>query len=103
MEELNKLRDYNIPPSKQYLERMRDVQLFCYFSGLRHSNVHRAILEKYKDDSVRKRYGAARHQKPEDERIYKGVGRTCRDKRTCPGDLIIKVTAVLTRYDLLIQ
>ncbi len=40
MEELNKLRDYNIPPSKQYLERVRDVLLFCCFSGLRHSDVH---------------------------------------------------------------
>lgn len=40
MEELNKLRDYKIPPSKQYLERVRDVLLFCCFSGLRHSDVH---------------------------------------------------------------
>ena len=40
MEELNKLRDYKIPPSKQYLERVRDVLLFCCFSGLQHSDVH---------------------------------------------------------------
>lgn len=40
MEELNKLREYNIPPTKQYLERVRDVLLFCCFSGLRHSDVH---------------------------------------------------------------
>ena len=31
-EELNRLKDYKIPQTKQYLERVRDVFLFCCFS-----------------------------------------------------------------------
>ncbi|KAA6339353.1 Tyrosine recombinase XerC [termite gut metagenome] len=38
-EELNRLRDYPIPESKKYLERVRDVFLFCCFTGLRYSDV----------------------------------------------------------------
>ncbi|KAA6336082.1 Tyrosine recombinase XerC [termite gut metagenome] len=38
-EELNRLREYPIPESKKYLERVRDVFLFCCFTGLRYSDV----------------------------------------------------------------
>ncbi|KAA6315173.1 Tyrosine recombinase XerC [termite gut metagenome] len=38
-DELNKLREYPIPESKKYLERVRDVFLFCCFTGLRYSDV----------------------------------------------------------------
>lgn len=39
-EELNKLKDYKIPETKQYLERVRDVFLFCCFTGLRYSDAY---------------------------------------------------------------
>lgn len=38
-EELTKLREYEIAPTKQYLERVRDVFLFQCFTGLRYSDV----------------------------------------------------------------
>ncbi|KAA6313997.1 Tyrosine recombinase XerC, partial [termite gut metagenome] len=38
-EELNRLREYPIPETKKYLERVRDVFLFCCFTGLRYSDV----------------------------------------------------------------
>ncbi|KAA6319905.1 Tyrosine recombinase XerC [termite gut metagenome] len=38
-EEYNRLREYPIPESKKYLERVRDVFLFCCFTGLRYSDV----------------------------------------------------------------
>lgn len=38
-DEIKKIREYKIPSSKQYLERVRDVLLFTCFSGLRHSDV----------------------------------------------------------------
>lgn len=39
-EELTQLRDYKIPESKNYLERVRDVFLFQCYSGLRYSDVY---------------------------------------------------------------
>ena len=39
-DELNKLKTVEIPHNKQYLERVRDVFLFCCFSGLRYSDVY---------------------------------------------------------------
>lgn len=39
-EELTKLRDYKIPETKQYLERIRDVFLMTCYSGLRYSDVY---------------------------------------------------------------
>lgn len=39
-DELDKIRNYSIPSTKQYLERVRDVFLFCCFTGLRHSDVY---------------------------------------------------------------
>ncbi|MGV8133746.1 MAG: phage integrase SAM-like domain-containing protein [Mangrovibacterium sp.] len=38
-EELFQLRDFQIPTTKNYLERVRDVFLFQCFTGLRHSDV----------------------------------------------------------------
>lgn len=37
--ELTQLREYDIPKQKNYLERVRDVFLFCCFTGLRYSDV----------------------------------------------------------------
>lgn len=37
--ELTQLREYNIPDTKKYLDRVRDVFLFQCFSGLRYSDV----------------------------------------------------------------
>lgn len=37
--ELERLERYAIPASKRYLERVRDVFLFCCYSGLRYSDV----------------------------------------------------------------
>ena len=38
-DELTRLRECEIPESKQYLGRVRDVFLFCCFTGLRYSDV----------------------------------------------------------------
>jgi integrase len=37
--ELTKLREYNIPDTKKYLDRVRDVFMFQCFTGLRYSDV----------------------------------------------------------------
>lgn len=37
--ELTQLRNYNIPPNKQYLEKIRDIFLFQCYTGLRFSDV----------------------------------------------------------------
>jgi len=50
--ELNKLRDYKIPASKQYLERVRDVFLFTCFTGLRYSDVYNLKTSDIKDDHI---------------------------------------------------
>ena len=51
-EELNRLKDYKIPPTKQYLERVRDVFLFCCFSGLRYSDVYNLKRSDIKPDHI---------------------------------------------------
>lgn len=38
-DELSKLREYSIPKTKKYLDRVRDIFLFCCFTGLRYSDV----------------------------------------------------------------
>lgn len=38
-EELKRLMEFTPPPTKQYLERVRDVFVFCCFTGLRYSDV----------------------------------------------------------------
>ena len=51
-EELNRLKDYKIPQTKQYLERVRDVFLFCCFSGLRYSDVYNLKRSDIKPDHI---------------------------------------------------
>ena len=51
-DELNKLKDYQIPQDKQYLERVRDVFLFCCFSSLRYSDVRNLKRCDVKSDHI---------------------------------------------------
>ena len=51
-DELNKLKDYQIPQDKQYLERVRDVFLFCCFSSLRYSDVRNLKRCDVKPDHI---------------------------------------------------
>jgi len=50
--ELNRLRSYEISRNKQYLERVRDVFLFCCFTGLRHSDVYNLRQSDIKDSHI---------------------------------------------------
>ncbi|OEI80461.1 site-specific integrase [Formosa algae] len=49
-EEKSKIVNYKIPESKTYLERVRDVLLFCCYTGLRHSDVYNLKRSDIKDD-----------------------------------------------------
>lgn len=51
-EELNKLREFKIPPTKQALERVRDVFLFQCFTGLRYSDVFNLRRSDIKGDHL---------------------------------------------------
>lgn len=51
-DELNKLKNFNIPKSKSYLERVRDVFLFTCFTGLRHSDVYNLKRSDIKDSHI---------------------------------------------------
>lgn len=51
-EELVQLRDYQIPETKQYLERVRDVFLFLCFTGLRYSDVFNLRLSDVKENHI---------------------------------------------------
>lgn len=51
-DELNKLRDYKIKTSQGYLERVRDVFLFCCFTGLRYSDVYNLRRSDIKDNNI---------------------------------------------------
>lgn len=51
-DELTKLREYQIPATKQYLERVRDVFLFCCFSGLRYSDVYNLRRSDIKPEHI---------------------------------------------------
>lgn len=50
--ELTKLREYEIPKHKQYLERVRDVFLFQCFTGLRYSDVFNLKRSDIKADRI---------------------------------------------------
>ena len=50
--ELNKLKDYQIPQDKQYLERVRDVFLLCCFSSIRYSDVRNLKRWDVKSDHI---------------------------------------------------
>ena len=51
-EELNRLREFKIPPTKQALERVRDVFLFQCFTGLRYSDVFNLRRSDIKEDHI---------------------------------------------------
>lgn len=51
-DELDKLRECQIPQSKRYLERVRDVFLFCCFTGLRYSDVRNLKRSDVKADHI---------------------------------------------------
>ena len=51
-EELNKLREFKIPPTKQAFERVRDVFLFQCFTGLRYSDVFNLLRSDIKGDHI---------------------------------------------------
>ena len=51
-EELSKLREYPIPATKQYLERVRDVFLFQCFTGLRYSDVFNLRRSDVKENHI---------------------------------------------------
>lgn len=51
-DELNRLREFNIPSNKQALERVRDVFLFQCFTGLRYSDVFNLRRSDIKGDHI---------------------------------------------------
>lgn len=51
-EELTKLREFEIPPAKQSLDRVRDVFLFQCFTGLRYSDVYNLRRSDIKEDHI---------------------------------------------------
>lgn len=51
-EELNRLREFKIPPTKQAFERVRDVFLFQWFTGLRYSDVSNLRRSDIKGDPI---------------------------------------------------
>ncbi|ATV32186.1 site-specific integrase [Prevotella intermedia] len=51
-EELNKLREFEIPAAKQALDRVRDVFLFQCFTGLRYSDVFNLRKSDIKGDHI---------------------------------------------------
>ena len=51
-EELNRLREFKIPPTKQALERVRDVFLFQCFTGVRYSDVFNLRRSDIKGDYI---------------------------------------------------
>jgi len=50
--ELTQLREYNIPETKKYLDRVRDVFLFQCFSGLRYSDVFNLRRSDVKENHI---------------------------------------------------
>lgn len=50
--ELTKLREYNIPETKKYLDRVRDVFLFQCFTGLRYSDVFNLRRSDVKENHI---------------------------------------------------
>jgi integrase len=51
-EELEKVRNYEIPESKQYLDRVRDVFLFCCYTSLRYSDVYQLKRNNIINDRI---------------------------------------------------
>lgn len=50
--ELQQVKNYTIPPQKEYLERVRDVFLFLCFTGLRYSDVSNLKKSDIKGDTI---------------------------------------------------
>ncbi|MBK5722628.1 site-specific integrase [Dysgonomonas sp. Marseille-P4677] len=50
--ELNQLREYQIPETKKYLERVRDVFLFQCYTGLRYSDVYNLKKSDVKNNHI---------------------------------------------------
>ena len=50
--ELTQLKEYNIPETKKYLDRVRDVFLFQCFSGLRYSDVFNLRRSDVKENHI---------------------------------------------------
>ena len=51
-DELQRIRDLEIPETKNYLERVREVFLFCCFTGLRYSDVYNLRKSDIKDGQI---------------------------------------------------
>jgi integrase len=51
-DELNKLRNYKIPDNKQHLGRIRDLFLFCCFTGLRYSDLDNLRRSDIKESHI---------------------------------------------------
>ena len=51
-EELTRLREFEIPPAKQSLDRVRDVFLFQCFTRLRYSDVYNLRRSDIKEDHI---------------------------------------------------
>lgn len=51
-EELEKLKTCKIPKEKEYLEPVRDVFLFCCYTGLRYSDVHNLCRSDIRTDRI---------------------------------------------------
>lgn len=51
-EDLGKLTSFQIPVNKSYLERVRDVLIFCCYTGLRYSDVANLCKSDVRDDHI---------------------------------------------------
>jgi len=51
-DEIDKIKKFQIPPEKQYLERVRDVLIFSCFSGMRYSDLYALTWDDMKSDSL---------------------------------------------------
>lgn len=52
IDEIKKLLAFEIPPERPALERVRDVFVFCCFTGLRHSDAYNLRRSDIKDDTI---------------------------------------------------
>lgn len=51
-DELMNLKDFDMPETKKYLDRVRDVFCFCCFTGLRYSDVYNLKRSDIKEDHI---------------------------------------------------
>lgn len=51
-EELDKIKTLDLPETKQYLERIRDVLIFCCYTGLRYSDVANLRRSDVKENHI---------------------------------------------------